>query len=270
MRRRAPGHAAVGWRHLKCFHPPAGFEIVHLRGTMLLEKKDLARVARRLRMAAREAEQHGLGPRRGSKGGGGASPAIAAAAPPKRKKRHPEEFAARGVEGRHAAAAQARAHAHPGDERFSLTPGGPDATPERAAAVRAKYDGMHVDELKEVLKANEQLLGGSKEELEERCTDGELHGGLPACPTCGIGRLHVTYDGEQATYACPGYFDNEAKTFIRWRVRCEARSHHIACFALPLTLAAAACTRSPFSSHAVERTPWVMPGGAAQSAPGRA
>jgi len=221
MRRRAPGHAAVGWRHLKCFHPPAGFEIAHLRGTMLLEKKDLARVARRLRMAAREAEQHGLGPRRGSKGGGGASPAIAAAAPPKRKKRHPEEFAARGVEGRHAAAAQARAHAHPGDERFSLTPGGPDATPERAAAVRAKYDGMHVDELKEVLKANEQLLGGSKEELEERCTDGELHGGLPACPTCGIGRLHVTYDGEQATYACPGYFDNEAKTFIRWRVRCE-------------------------------------------------
>ena len=218
MRRRAPGHAAIGWRHLQCFRPPAGFQIAHLRGASLLEKKDVARVARRLRMAAREAEAHGLGPRRGSKGGREASPAIAAAAPPTHTKRHPEEFAARGVEGRHAAAEQARAHAHPGDERFSLTAGGPEVTPERAMAVRAKYDGMHVDELKEVLKANEQLLGGSKDELAARCTEGELHGGLPACPTCGIGRLHCTHQGQLATYTCPGYFDNEAKTFIRWRV----------------------------------------------------
>ena len=215
MRRRAPGHAAIGWRHLQCFHPPAGFEIAHLSGASLLAKKDVARVARRLRKAAMAAEAHGLGP---SKGGGAreASPAIAAAAPAKRKMRHPEEFAARGVEGRHAAAAQARAHVHPGDVRLVLTPGGPDVTPERAAAVRSKYDGMHVAELKEVLKANEQLLGGAKDELAERCADGELRGGLPACSTCGIGRLHVTYDGETATYACPGYFDNEAKTFIRW------------------------------------------------------
>ena len=246
MRRRAPGHAAIGWRHLQCFHPPAGFEIAHLRGAPLLAKKDLARVARRLRKVAMQAEAHGLGPRRGSKGGDAreASPAIAAAAPPKRKKRHPEEFAARGIEGRHAAAEQALAHAHPGDARFALTPGGPDVTVERVMAVRGKYDGMHVDELKEVLKANEQLLGGSKDELATRCTEGELRGALPACPTCGVGRLHVAYRGDQATYTCPGYFDNEAKTFIRWCVHLVLLSACCCCIAF-LTLGGAQPVHEP-------------------------
>ena len=36
-------------------------------------------------------------------------------------KSHPEIIAARGVEGRHAAAEQAQQHEHPGDERFQLT-----------------------------------------------------------------------------------------------------------------------------------------------------
>jgi hypothetical protein len=212
MRRRAPGHAAVGWRHLECFHPPVGMQVSHLSGASLLSAGDKARVARRLRAAARDAEQRHLGP----PPPGSRETTPMPSAPPQRKKAHPEEYAARGTEGRHAAAAQARAHVHPGDSRFSLT-SGEGSSPERAASIRAKYDEMHVDELKEVLKANEQLLSGAKAVLAERCTDGELRGGLPACPTCGVGRLHVTYDtGGKATYACPGYFDTEARTFIRW------------------------------------------------------
>ena len=67
------------------------------------------------------------------------------------------------------------------------------------------------------MQANEQLLGGTKAELVARCVDGEARGGLPACPTCGVGRLHVKYDeAGRPTYACPGYFDSEARTFVRW------------------------------------------------------
>jgi hypothetical protein len=202
--------------------------VAHLRGASLLSGPDKARVARRLRAAARSAAEHGLGP----PAPGSKERTPVPSAPPQRKARHPEEYAARGVEGRHAAAAQAREHAHPGDTRFALTPGAGDA-PERAARVHAKYDDMHVDELKEVLKANEQLLGGVKAELAERCADGELRGGLPACPTCGIGRLHVTYEGDhdKATYSCPGYFDSEAKTFIRWCVIRSVFASISACFA---------------------------------------
>jgi hypothetical protein len=82
-------------------------------------------------------------------------------------------------------------------------------------------------------QANEQLLGGPKAALVARCVDGELRGGLPACPSCGVARLHVSYErpgahgeGEgRARYACPGYFDNEAKTFVRWCGYALGRMH---------------------------------------------
>jgi hypothetical protein len=152
-------------------------EVSHLSGASLLSAADKARVARRLRAAARDAEQRHLGP----PPPGSRETTPLPSAPPQRKKRHPEEYAARGTEGRHAAAAQARAHEHPGDARFSLTPG-EGASPERAARIRAKYDEMHVDELKEVLKANEQLLSGAKAVLEERCTEPLTESCAAACP----------------------------------------------------------------------------------------
>ncbi len=282
MRRRAPGHKAVGWRHLGCFHPPVGMHVDQMRGSTALSGTDRARVAARLRAAEAEAVAHGTGPRT-TRGGGAAAAvaaALAAAAPPQHQKRHPEEVAARGVAGKRAAAAQAKEHAHdPGDARFRLTPGaGADAPPGRAAQLHDKYEAMSVAELKEVLRANEQLLQGGREELVARCADGEAHGGLPACPTCGIGRLHHERDAAtgRAVYTCPGYFDTQARTFVRWCVRPVAMPRclqpafvHGGAHGLTLRRRRLRHRRSTFASEGgVERTKWVMPGGATQRAPG--
>jgi len=163
----------------------------------------------------------------------GAGDAAAAEPEPKRQKRHPELVAARGVKGRHAAAEQAIAHAHPGDPRFELT-----RSPPRDAAheMRLKYAAMSVAELQECLRANEQLVGGSHAALVSRCIDGEMHGALPACPRCHVARLHF-FEGR---YVCPGYFDSTGSVVVR----------------------------CPFEAETVERKPWVMPGGETQAGPG--
>jgi hypothetical protein len=63
-----------------------------------------------------------------------------------------------------------------------------------------------------VLRGNDQLVGGAKDELVERCVDGELNGGLPKCPKCGIGRLKVS--GHDGTLYCPGYFEEAADAYM--------------------------------------------------------
>ena len=136
--------------------------------------------------------------------------AAAAEAQPNMQKRHPELVKAVGLKRRHVAAEQAIMHEHPGDARFSVTHAGP-ARPA-TALLRSKYDAMSVTEQQEVLRANEQLLSGSHTELAARCVDGELHGALPVCPTCGRGILHL-HNGK---YVCPGYFDTTASVVVRW------------------------------------------------------
>lgn len=79
-------------------------------------------------------------------------------------------------------------------------------------------------------QANEQLLGGSKGDLVARCCDGELRGGMPRCPACGVATLHSRaadaaaaaggaaaggHDGD-ARFYCPGYFDSRSRAFVRW------------------------------------------------------
>ena len=238
MTRRAPGHMATSWRHLvrwrtpwnslrsvltfsvwrvlalqKCFRPPAGMHVEHLNGMEALSKEEQAAVQRHMRTA------------------GKAKPAFKLKAPKSEEglphlKTHPDIIAARGVAGRHAAAEQAQQHEHPGDERFQLT------DDEDEDEIREKYQSMRVSELKEVLRANEQIMGGIKEELIERCVDGELNGGLPTCPTCGVGRLKVSPHDEH--FYCPGYFDETAAVYVR----CEFRA----------------------APDKVARNPWVMPG----------
>ena len=45
-----------------------------------------------------------------------------------------------------------------------------------------KYLKMKVPELKKVLHANKQLVGGTKDALVARCVDGEQYGAIPICP----------------------------------------------------------------------------------------
>lgn len=48
-----------------------------------------------------------------------------------------------------------------------------------------------------------------------RCVDGELQGGLPACPRCERGRIFI--DAAKGNYACPGYWDSDASVRARSR-----------------------------------------------------
>lgn len=229
MTQRAGGHTGTVWRHLRCFKAPVGMHLDHLKGMGLLSAAEKRQVKAAL-AASGATEQAGRGARRA----GRESARGPSEAPPKHNKAHPEEIAARGVAGKHAAAEQALHHPHPGDWRFLLTGGG--SSSGRKSAVRDKYSAMSVTELKEVLRANEQMLSGTKDQLLQRCVDGEMRGGLPLCPTCHAGRLHF----DDGVYHCPGYFDNDAKAVVR----CD------------------------FTATKVQRNPWSMPGGATQKKPG--
>ena len=55
------------------------------------------------------------------------------------------------------------------------------------AEVEGLYAGLSVAQLKDVLENNRQKRTGNKQELIDRCIDGELHGAIPRCPLCGGG-----------------------------------------------------------------------------------
>ena len=242
MKKRASGHKGTNWFHLDCFAIPEGMKVDHIAGFDDLPASDKDKAKATLRRAQEAAAQ--------LEAAGGAS-----SAEPKRQKTHPEQVAARGVAGRHAAAEEALHHVHPHDARFELTrsPERPSAAASAAAGgpspssseLRHKYERMNVAELLEVLRANEMLLSGSKEELVARCVEGEKRGAIPWCPLCRRGLLHVRHRaGGGMLYECPGYFDTVARLYI-------------------------SC---PFQSSHVERKPWAMPGasetGERQKSPG--
>ena len=120
-----------------------------------------------------------------------------------------------------AAAASARAKKHKKEYHF----GHPDEDP-----VVMKYHKLTIDGLKDFLKANGQLLKGTKPELVDKCVDGEKHGRLPRCPQCGKGKL--THDLVKDTYTCSGYFDED----LNMRISCN------------------------FHADSVKREEWVEPG----------
>jgi len=92
------------------------------------------------------------------------------------------------------------------------------ATDEQSP-VELKYKGMSVDKLKALLKANKQVCSGKKDDLVQRCVDGEVHGALPKCPVCEKSTLRAAESGEG--FSCPGYFDSDAARFIRCKFTAE-------------------------------------------------
>ncbi|GBG30737.1 Poly ADP-ribose polymerase 1 [Hondaea fermentalgiana] len=85
---------------------------------------------------------------------------------------------------------------------------------EESDDVVAKYKKMNVSELKDYLRANKQLLKGTKSDLVTRCVDGEKNGRLLPCSGCGHGKLELT---EHNTVQCSGYFDES----VGQRVNCR-------------------------------------------------
>jgi Histone H1-like nucleoprotein HC2/PADR1 (NUC008) domain len=80
----------------------------------------------------------------------------------------------------------------------------PPPTPRdlRKAALTSKT----VKELKAMLRANDQVTGGTRGELLDRILDCVEHGNLPRCPQCFLGRLRVRADG---SFSCPGGYDDD-------------------------------------------------------------
>jgi len=64
---------------------------------------------------------------------------------------------------------------------------------------------MTVNELKGILKANDQSSTGNKSELVERVADGVAFGAMPRCSKCSGGRLKII----GGYYVCPGYMEDD-------------------------------------------------------------
>lgn len=68
------------------------------------------------------------------------------------------------------------------------------------------YENKTVEQLKAILKKNNQVSSGSKSDLVERCSQGKLLGALPNCPECFGGKLR--FNIKTGEYKCPGFMDD--------------------------------------------------------------
>lgn len=82
----------------------------------------------------------------------------------------------------------------------------------------AKYHKTKLDELKDVLRWNRQVLKGIKNVVLFKVVDGTVHGRLSLCQLCG-GKLKVTDDCQGV--ACSGTFDEEAQLRMPCEFKCS-------------------------------------------------
>mmetsp|Transcript_2636 Transcript_2636/g.3029 ORF Transcript_2636/g.3029 Transcript_2636/m.3029 type:complete len:483 (+) Transcript_2636:35-1483(+) len=68
---------------------------------------------------------------------------------------------------------------------------------------------MTIDQLKDYLRWNRQIVGGTKQLLILKCLDGALRGRLGRCPMCARAKLKIE-DATSEVAICAGYFDEEA------------------------------------------------------------
>jgi hypothetical protein len=73
----------------------------------------------------------------------------------------------------------------------------------------------NVAELKSILKRNNQVLTGAKNDLVRRCAQGKLWGALPNCSNCFGGKLR--YNMTTGEYSCPGYMNDTEFIFCKFR-----------------------------------------------------
>jgi len=71
--------------------------------------------------------------------------------------------------------------------------------------VNDALQSMSIDQLKSRLKANDQIVGGTKGELISRIRDCVAHGCLPRCPSCAGGRMKKV----GGMFKCNGFYDDD-------------------------------------------------------------
>jgi len=76
-----------------------------------------------------------------------------------------------------------------------------------------------INELKEMLRKNDQTMSGTKKELVQRVADGKVLGKIPRCPRCAGGR--PKFDAKTGMYKCPGYRDDEDFKFCNKKYTME-------------------------------------------------
>lgn len=72
---------------------------------------------------------------------------------------------------------------------------------------RKELNEKGTEELKKMLKANDQTCTGNKGDLIDKVADGRVLGKIPRCTNCYGGRLRFNY--KNGVYTCPGYRDDE-------------------------------------------------------------
>jgi hypothetical protein len=73
---------------------------------------------------------------------------------------------------------------------------------EQMRKLHAQLSSFKSVQLGDKLRANNQKSSGTKEQRIQRCIDCILHGNLPKCPRCSLGKLYLA-DG---VYRCHGSF----------------------------------------------------------------
>jgi len=81
--------------------------------------------------------------------------------------------------------------------------------------VKQYNEDSTVDQLKDILRKNNQRMTGSKKELAERVADGEVLGSIPRCSECGGG--HLRFNHITGEYRCPGYMDDDVYKFCKFK-----------------------------------------------------
>jgi len=79
--------------------------------------------------------------------------------------------------------------------------------------VKEELMGMNIPDLKKRLQANDQVVGGTKGEVQERIADCIANGCLPRCPKCFGGKIKKDKSG----YYCPGSYDDDKFVSCSWK-----------------------------------------------------
>jgi len=108
-----------------------------------------------------------------------------------------------------------------GSSGLALARAGDPGARSRRDALERRLERKTIEELKSLLRANNQLLGGTKGELLRRVADGVIFGALPQCPVCK-GHLHpeaFTHGDSPGMFRCKKL--NRDKEHCGYEVRAE-------------------------------------------------